>query len=111
MGGVVKCPVHVRGAAAWTCSHVAKQIDARQPPSGHRFTIVGHFFVCDACYQSLGLEQYASVPDLKSEISSMSDARFEAAMDAFDAAHRSLKDVQARCIKCIAELEPHNSTA
>jgi hypothetical protein len=65
MVGITICKAHGRAGFVETCSHVAKQIDERKPPSGRRFFVLPlRLFVCDSCFTSSGLEQFAHLADL-----------------------------------------------
>jgi hypothetical protein len=78
--GIMICKTHGRVGFVETCSHVAKQIDDRKFPNGHRFTIGGNFFICDDCFNSLGFERFVSLAELPlDEAIMVDDGRLEAA--------------------------------
>jgi hypothetical protein len=103
--GIMICEIHGRVGFVETCSHVAKQIDEQRLPMGHRFTILGHLFVCDDCFKSLGFERCIGLADLPIEeapqIPEFDDARW----GVFDAAYGRIDGRHAFCLKCVAELE------
>jgi hypothetical protein len=98
--GIMICETHGRVGFVETCSHVAKQIDDCEAPSGPRLAILGDLLVCDECFHSLGFEQFASL-SLETELEG-DDARWEAFLAAYDA----VEGRRAYCLKCVAELEP-----
>jgi hypothetical protein len=101
------CKTHGRVGFVETCSHVAKQIDDRQLPTGRRFTILGNLFVCDDCFNSLGFEPFISLADLPiEEAVKIDDGRWEASEAAYDA----IEGRRAFCLKCVAELERQYSS-
>jgi hypothetical protein len=100
--GIMICEAHGRVGFVETCSHVAKQIDDRKAPSGHRLAILGNLFVCDQCFNSLGFEQFISLADLPPETAlKVHDGRWEA----FEAAYETIEGRRAYCLKCVSELE------
>jgi hypothetical protein len=105
--GVMMCKAHGRANFVETCSHIAKQIGSQHPPRGRRLTIIGHLFVCEACFVSLGFDRFNDLDGLPpEELADVDDVRWEASEEAYDA----LEDRQAFCLKCVAELERHNSS-
>jgi hypothetical protein len=106
--GIMICETHGRVGFVETCSHVAKQIDDRQLPTGRRFTILGHLFVCDDCFNSLGFERFVSLFDLPPEdVVMVDDGRWE---EAFYAAYDAIEGRRVFCLKCVAELERQYSS-
>lgn len=105
--GIMICKTHGRVGFVETCSHVAKQIDDRQLPTGRRFNILGNLFVCDDCFNSLGFERFTSLADLPLEEGvKVDDGRWEA----FEAAHDAIEVRRIFCLKCVAELERQYSS-
>jgi hypothetical protein len=85
--GIMTCETHGLVGFVETCSHVAKQIDDRTLPNGHRFRILSNFFVCDDCYNSLGFERFISLATLPLEEAIMVD---HSSWDAFWAAYEAV---------------------
>jgi hypothetical protein len=105
--GVMICETHGRVGFVETCSHVAKQIDGGNVPSGHRLRILGDLFVCDDCFNTLGFQRFASLAELPAEkIIDVNDGRLEAYETAYDA----IEGREAFCLKCVAELEGQNAS-
>jgi hypothetical protein len=105
--GIMICKTHGRVGFVETCSHVAKQIDDRKFPNGHRFTIGGNFFICDDCFNSLGFERFVSLAELPlDEAIMVDDGRLEAA----EAAYNAIEGRRLFCLECVAELERQNSS-
>ena len=106
MGSVI-CKTHGRVNFVETCSHVAKQIGSQQRPRGRRLTILGNFFVCDACFVSLGFDRLNDLDGLPpEEWADIDDARWKA----FEAAYNAVEGRQLFCLKCVAELERRDSS-
>jgi hypothetical protein len=101
--GITICNIHGRGAFVQTCSHIAKQINERKPPVGHRLTIWNKFYICDDCFNSLGFEHFVSLADLSlEELIEVKDGRLEA----FEVAYNAMGEGwRLFCLKCVAELE------
>jgi hypothetical protein len=63
---------------------------------------MGHLFVCEACFVSLGFDRFNDLDGLPpEELADVDDVHWEA----FEAAYDPLEDRQAFCSKCVAELE------
>ena len=100
--GAMMCKTHGRVNFVETCSHIANQIGRQQLPRRRRLTIMGHLFVCEACFVSLGFDRFNDLDGLPpEELTDVDDVRWEA----FRAAYNALEDRQAFCLKCVAELE------
>ena|SRR5579875_1147811 len=100
--GIMICETHGRVGFVETCSHVAKEIERKNAPSGHRLTIMGNLFVCSGCFNSLGFERFASLAELPlGEIVGVTDGR----MEAFETAYEAIEGRRGFCLKCLAELE------
>ncbi len=100
--GIMICETHGQVGFVETCAHVARQIDARRLPDGHRLTIMGNMFVCDDCYNSLGFDRFVSLANLSlEEVVTVDDGR----MEAFEAAYNRIEGRRAFCLKCVADLE------
>lgn len=105
--GVMKCKTHGRVNFVETCSHIAKQIGGQHPPRGRRFTIMGHLFVCEACFVSHGFDRFNDLDGLPPEaLADVDDLHWKA----FEAAYNALEGRQAFCLQCVAELERQNSS-
>jgi hypothetical protein len=100
--GIMICETHGRVGFVEACSHVAKEIERKLVPDGHRLTIMGNLFVCDGCFRSLGFERFASLAELPfEEVVGVTDGRWEA----FDMAYEAIEGRQGFCLECLAELE------
>jgi hypothetical protein len=105
--GIMICKTHGQIGFVETCSHIAKQIDDRKFPNGHHFTILGNFFICDDCFNSLGFEKFVSLAQLPLDEAVMVD---DGRMEAFEAAYNAIEGRRQFCLKCVAELERQNSS-
>jgi hypothetical protein len=100
--GIMKCETHGRVAFVEACSHVGKQLDARIPPNGHRFAIMGNIFLCENCFNALGFQSFISLAELPfEEVMKVNDGR----MEAFESAYERIEARRAFCIICVSELE------
>ncbi|ATQ68275.1 MULTISPECIES: hypothetical protein [Methylosinus] len=100
--GIMICETHGRVGFVETCSHVAKEIERKNVPDGHRLMIMGNLFVCDDCFRSLGFEKFASLAELSlEEVVEVTDGR----MEAFEVAYEAIEGRRVFCLKCLAELE------
>jgi hypothetical protein len=96
------CETHGRVGFVETCSHVAKQIDARKLPNGRRFTFLTQLMVCDECYSALGFDRVESLFGLPAEeVLNQDDHHWEAVR----AAYEQIEGRRLFCLKCVAELE------
>src|SRR5258706_14531689 len=107
MGRMI-CSTHGRVGFVEPCSHVADQIKTRRRPEGHRLTILGNLFLCDACFNRLGFQRFASLSGLpwQEVISASRDNLMEAFLDAYE----TIEDRSAFCLKCVADLERETSS-
>jgi hypothetical protein len=101
--GIMICEAHGQVGFVETCPHVAKQIDDRKTPTGHRLAVLGNLFVCGECFNSLGFEQFTNL-SLETTLE-VDGARWEA----FSAAYDAIEGRRTYCLKCVAELEPERS--
>jgi hypothetical protein len=100
--GIMICDTHGRVGFVEACSHVAKQIERKAVPDGHRLTIMGNLFVCNDCFKSLGFDRFASLAELPlEEVVGVTDGR----MEAFETAYEAIEGRRGFCLKCLAELE------
>jgi hypothetical protein len=77
--GVMMCKTHGRVNFVETCSHIAKQIDSQHLPRGRRLTIMGHLFVCEACFVSLGFDRFNDLDGLPpEELADVDDVHWKA---------------------------------
>jgi hypothetical protein len=105
---VVICNTHGRAGAVETCSHAAKQIREWERPDGRQLALPwgAPLFLCDACFNSLGFEQFVSLCSLPLEDAiRVKDGRWEA----FDAAYHSIEGRRLFCVKCVEELKCKSS--
>ncbi len=100
--GITRCEIHGRIGFVEACTHIAKQIDARKLPNGHRLTIMGNIFVCEDCFICLGFERFASLASSPlAAVIRVDDGR----MEAFEAAYNRIEGRRTFCLSCVAELE------
>ena len=100
--GIMICETHGRVGYVEACGHLATQIDAGKMPHGRRFTIICSLFVCDDCFDSLGLHRFATLANLPiEEVIQVSDGRLEA----FETAYDAIEGRRSFCLKCLAGLE------
>ena len=105
--GIMICRTHGQEEFWETCPHIAEQVEAGMFPSGRRLSVLGHLFVCEDCFNSLGFQEAASLAEMPLEEQiEVSDGRWEA----FNAAYEALKDRRIFCFACVAELERRNLT-
>jgi hypothetical protein len=101
--GFMNCKTHGRVAFVESCSHVARQIDDANFPSGRRFTILTHRFVCDDCYDLLGFDRFVGLAGLPAE-QILDDAHADL-WEAFEAAYILIEGRRLFCLACLEELE------
>jgi hypothetical protein len=99
--GIMICSKHGRSGFVEVCSHVASQIAVGQSPKGRRFDILGRLFVCDECFNSLGLDKCIGLAGVTDPSFDADDTRWAV----FDAAYEAIEDRAAICSKCFAELD------
>jgi hypothetical protein len=99
--GIMICPIHGRSGFVETCSHIASKVRTGALPLGHRFDWLGHLFVCDECFHSLGFEKCSGLKDLDIKNDDIDDGL----ADTYEAAYNAIEDRDAFCSKCFAELE------
>ncbi|UFZ05784.1 hypothetical protein LQG66_05585 [Bradyrhizobium ontarionense] len=99
--GLIICQTHGRAAIIETCGHVAQQIEQRMAPTGHRLTILGHLFVCDACFDELGFDRFASLTEMPiEEAIDVDDGRWQL----YEAAYDRLAGRTVFCLDCVGDL-------
>lgn len=103
--GIMICPKHGRSEFIEGCSHVSGQIAAGNSPKGRRFDILGHLFICDACFESLGFNKCIGLADAAGPSFEADDPRWAA----YDAAYGAIEYRDGHCSKCINELESAGS--
>jgi hypothetical protein len=103
--GVMICEKHGRAHFVETCLHIAKDIDEGRVPSGHRFNVLGDYFLCDRCFSLLGFERLSAMFDLAhDEVVEMDEELWKR----FYAAYDAIEGRRLICVKCLAELEERN---
>ncbi|MGJ4996261.1 hypothetical protein [Bradyrhizobium sp. HKCCYLR20261] len=99
--GIIVCPTHGRAVLAETCEHIAQQVAQGRTPDGHRLPIPGHLFVCDACFDQLGLAGLAAPTELPE---ASIDVDENGLWPLFDAAHDRLERKAVFCLSCLRAL-------
>ncbi|GLH75554.1 hypothetical protein SSBR45G_04620 [Bradyrhizobium sp. SSBR45G] len=102
--GITICAKHGRVPFVETCGHVAQQIEQRTAPTGRQLTILGHLFVCDACFEQLGFDRFASLAEMPFEDAiDVDDGRWQL----YDSAYDRLEGRTTFCLDCFRDLSPN----
>ena len=104
--GITHCSIHGRSEIVETCVHIAEQVDSGKHPSGHRFNILGNVFLCQECFENMGLPSIAGLLDIP-----LPDHTEDEHMDVWEKVHGTLQVKGSRvfCLRCIEDRERQTS--